>query len=109
MFRAGCTDEEREQVDKCMRLYWETEVNSNDVRTVLACMPLSDGIQIKENFNILEGLIPDYAAHIDNQWHASRYANRLRRIAEGDGPTDLQGESPEQWFARKIFDKEGSN
>ncbi len=47
--------------------------------------------------------------HIDNQWYASRYANRLRRIAEGGGLKEIQKESPEQWFARKIFDKEGSN
>ena len=66
-------------------------------------------VNFERQLEKLEEIIPDYAGHIDNQWHASRFANRLRRIAEGDGPTDLQGESPEQWFARKIFDKEGSN
>mgnify|MGYP001577414224 FL=1 len=105
MFRAGCTDEEKEQVDKCLRLYWETEVNSHDVRAVLECMPLIINLQIQENFRKLEDIIPDYAGYIDNQWHASRYANRLRRIAEGDGPKESQKESPEQWFARKIGNK----
>ena len=102
MFSAGCTNEEKEQVDKCLRLYWETEVNSSDVRAVLGCMPLFFNIQIQDNFRKLEEIIPDYTRHIDNQWHASRYANRLRRIAEGDGPKEIQKESPEQWFARRM-------
>ena len=109
MFRAGCTDEEREQVDKCLRLYWEAEVTSKDVRTVLECMPLLFNLQIQQNFRKLEEIIPDYAGHIDNQWYASRYANRLRRIAEGGGLKEIQKESPEQWFAREIYDKEGNN
>lgn len=88
MFRAGCTDEEKEQVDKCLRLYWETEVTSKDVRAVLDCMPLLLNLQIQENFRKLEDLLPDYAGHIDNQWHASRYANRLRRIVEMEEPND---------------------
>ena len=85
MFRAGCTDAEREQVDKCLRLYWETEVNSDDVRAILECMPLAFMMQIQDAFQELEGILPDYASYIDNQWYASRYANRLRRIAGGDG------------------------
>lgn len=88
MFRAGCTDEEREQVDKCLRLYWETEVTSKDVRAVLECMPLAFNMQIQDAFQKLEGILPDYASYIDNQWHASRYANRLRRIVEMEEPND---------------------
>ena len=88
MFRAGCTDEEREHVDKCLRLFWETEVTSEDVRTVLEYMPLLFSLQIQENFQKLEGILPDYASYIDNQWHASRYANRLRRIVEMEEPND---------------------
>ena len=45
-------------------------------------MPLVFNIQINQNFRKLEDLLPDYAGHIDNQWHASRYANRLRKIVE---------------------------
>ncbi len=72
-------------------------------------MPLLFNLQIQQNFRKLEEIIPDYAGHIDNQWYASRYANRLRRIAEGGGLKEIQKESPEQWFARKIYDKEGNN
>jgi len=81
MFRAGCTDEGRELIDKRLKSHWEEEVSGKTARSVLGCMPIPMRANVKHNFALIDDLIPDYANYIDSQWHASRYANRLRKLA----------------------------
>ena len=82
MFRAGCSDNGKAMVEKCLQSVLETMQTSFGTEWELDSFPSEWADKIQENFKLLDDLVPEYSGHIDSPWHAIRYANRLRKIAE---------------------------
>jgi len=81
MFRAGCSDNGKAMIEKCLQSVLETMQTSCLKEWELDFFPSEYAEKIQENFKLLDDLVPEYSGHIDSPWHAIRYANRLRKIA----------------------------
>lgn len=82
MFRAGCSDKGKAKVDKCLQSVKDTASTVNVKGWELDFFPMEYADKIQENFKLLDELVPEYSGHIDSTWHAIRFANRLRKIAQ---------------------------
>lgn len=85
MFRAGCSDKGKVKVDECLQSVKDTASTVNVKSCELDFFPMEYADKIQENFKLLDELVPEYSGHIDSEWHAIRFANRLRKIAQEMG------------------------
>jgi hypothetical protein len=60
----------------------EQEWNGDNVLVTLDSLTHEHYTLAKQVFRELEAIAPDYPGLIDNSWHASRIANKLRSHAE---------------------------
>ena len=77
---AGCEDNERER----LRELFSDDREWQDAYVVHALdeLPTAQCHHAKQVFRELEAIAPDYPGLIDNSWHATRIANKLRSHAD---------------------------
>jgi hypothetical protein len=77
---AGCEDDERERLRELFSD--DQEWNGDNVLDTLDRVTPEQHHYAKQVFRELEAIAPEYPGLIDNSWHATRIANKLRSHAD---------------------------